>query len=109
MDGDKEPATSPLQTAPGHGQTEESPGSSVSKSVSHPSDIIVRCRDGHLFTTIWLPLVSIKAVRFPGGRFQRCPVGRHWTCVRPVTAPELAELSPEELQQARAIHDVRLP
>jgi len=26
-------------------------------------DVVVRCSDGHLFTTIWVPGVSLKAIR----------------------------------------------
>ena len=26
-------------------------------------NVVVRCRDGHLFTTLWLPAVSVKALR----------------------------------------------
>jgi hypothetical protein len=66
----------------------------------------VRCRDGHLFTTIWIPLGSLKAIRLGRRRFQRCPVGHHWSIVTPVdraTAPEA------ELQAAAAVHDVRIP
>lgn len=66
---------------------------------------IVVCRQGHLFSTIWIPFVSVKAVRLGPWRFQRCPVGRHWTLVRPVN---LNSLSPEQLQQAEATRDVRI-
>ena len=44
----------------------------------------VRCRDGHIFRTIWVPGVSLKAVRLGWYRFQFCPVGRHWTTVKPI-------------------------
>lgn len=67
---------------------------------------IVRCRDGHLFTTIWVPGASLKAVRLGWKRFQRCPVGHHWTIVTPVRE---AGLSDDELAAARAVHDVRIP
>jgi hypothetical protein len=45
---------------------------------------LVRCRDGHLFRTIWVPGVSIKSIRLGWYRIQFCPVGRHWTMVKPV-------------------------
>ncbi len=45
----------------------------------------VRCRDGHVFRTIWVPGVSIKSVRLGWWRVQYCPVGRHWSVVSPVT------------------------
>lgn len=68
--------------------------------------VIVRCSQGHLFSTIWIPGASLKAVRLGGARFQRCPVGRHWSLVRPVR-PET--LTPEERAQAQATRDTRIP
>ena len=67
---------------------------------------IVRCRDGHLFTTLWIPGASLKALRLGWYRFQRCPVGNHWTLVKPVKD---ADLTTEEREAAEQIHDVRLP
>jgi hypothetical protein len=69
-------------------------------------NIVVRCRDGHLFTTLWLPAISVKALRLGLWRFQRCPVGHHWSIVTPVKA---SSLSPAELRAARSQHDVRIP
>ncbi|HEY7271842.1 MAG TPA: hypothetical protein VH502_03835 [Actinoplanes sp.] len=45
-------------------------------------DVIVRCRDGHLFTTTWLPMMSFKAIRIGLVRIQHCPVGNNVTAVR---------------------------
>lgn len=67
---------------------------------------IVRCRLGHLFTTMWIPLASFKAVRLGPWRYQYCPVGKHWSLVRPVNE---AELTPEQREQAASVHDVRIP
>ncbi|MGH9291411.1 MAG: hypothetical protein ACRDZ6_01355 [Acidimicrobiales bacterium] len=67
---------------------------------------VVRCRDGHLFTTIWIPGASLKALRLGWWRLQRCPVGTHWTLVSPVRP---ADLSDEERDFARDHRDVRLP
>ena len=67
---------------------------------------VVRCRDGHLFTTIWIPGVSVKALRLGLARVQRCPVGEHWTIVKPVKD---ADLSADEKQFAAEHHDVRIP
>jgi len=39
-------------------------------------------------------------------RFQRCPVGRHWTLVTPVRESELRET---ERAAARQVHDGRVP
>lgn len=69
-------------------------------------NLIVRCRRGHVFTTLWIPGASIKALRFGWWRFQRCPVGRHWSLVTPVKAPELSD---EETRLARTRRDIRLP
>jgi len=69
-------------------------------------DLIVRCRRGHLFTTLWIPGVSIKAFRLGWMRFQRCPVGHHWSLITPVRDSELTD---KEKRLARAQHDVRLP
>src|SRR5262245_61364639 len=64
--------------------------------------LIVRCRQGHLFTTIWIPSVSVKAFRLGWLRFQRCPVGGHWSIVVPVRTSELGD---DERQLARQRHD----
>ena len=33
---------------------------------------IVRCREGHLFNTIWIPGASVKSIRLGPWRVQRC-------------------------------------
>src|ERR1700685_2907955 len=50
---------------------------------------IVRCRQGHLFTTIWIPGGSLKAIRLGLWRIQWCPVGRHVDLVRLVKESDL--------------------
>jgi hypothetical protein len=67
---------------------------------------IVRCRKGHLFTTIWIPGASIKSVRLGLSRFQRCPVGSHWTLVKPVKE---ADLTDDDRATAALTRDVRIP
>ncbi len=52
-------------------------------------DTTVRCQAGHLFTTLWVPGVSFKASRLGWYRFQRCPVGHHWSLVSPVRQDDL--------------------
>jgi hypothetical protein len=69
-------------------------------------NIVVRCREGHLFTTIWIPGVSFKAVRLGWARLQRCPVGKHWTLVTPVRNSDLTD---EERRVASEHRDVRIP
>jgi hypothetical protein len=69
-------------------------------------NLIVRCRSGHLFTTLWIPSASLKALRLGWVRLQWCPVGRHWSLVTPVKD---SELTAKEKREARARHDLRLP
>jgi hypothetical protein len=70
------------------------------------TDTVVRCRQGHLFSTIWIPGVKLKALDLGVARLQRCPVGKHWSLVVPVRE---AALSDEERELARSHRDVRLP
>ena len=69
-------------------------------------NVVVRCRQGHLFTTIWVPGASLKSVRLGWWRVQRCPVGRHWSIVTPVRRSELTE---DELRTASENRDIRIP
>jgi hypothetical protein len=69
-------------------------------------NVVVRCRDGHLFTTLWVPGASLKAVRFAGWRLQRCPVGHHWSVVTPVRR---SDLSKQQERAASEIKDIRIP
>jgi hypothetical protein len=69
-------------------------------------DVIVRCRDGHLFMTTWIPGVSIKAVRLGLVRIQHCPVGNH---VVPVRLMRDEDLTPAEHLQASQFHDNGMP
>lgn len=68
--------------------------------------VVVRCRKGHLFTTIWTPGVSFKAVRLGWWRLQRCPVGKHWSLVSPVRESDLSE---EQKQAAHSVEDIAVP
>lgn len=68
--------------------------------------VAVRCRRGHLFTTIWIPGASVKSLRLGWWRFQRCPVGPHWSVVKPVRESSLSEAEQREAAERR---DVRLP
>lgn len=69
-------------------------------------NLVVRCRKGHLFTTLWIPGASLKAIKLGWARWQRCPVGHHWSLVTPVRD---ASLSEEQRRSATAHRDVRLP
>ena len=70
------------------------------------SDVIVRCRRGHLYTTIWIPSVSLKSVRLGTKRYQHCPVGHHWSVVVPVTTTDLSDT---ERTEAARVHDLHIP
>jgi hypothetical protein len=70
------------------------------------TNTLVRCRKGHVFTTIWIPGVKLKELDLVIARVQRCPIGKHWSLVVPVRA---ADLSEEDREFARAHHDVRIP
>jgi hypothetical protein len=65
-----------------------------------PGRAAVRCKDGHLFRTMWVEGGAFTAVRLGlTTRYMRCPVGNHWAIVHPVkeadlTDAELAELGP---------------
>lgn len=69
-------------------------------------NIVVRCRQGHLFTTIWIPAVSLKSLRLGWWRLQYCPVGRHWSLVTPVRIDDLTDA---ERHEASAHRDIRIP
>jgi hypothetical protein len=70
------------------------------------ANTIVRCRQGHVYTTIWIPGVKLKELDLVVARIQRCPVGHHWSLVVPVREADLTE---GERQFAREHHDVRIP
>ncbi|MHB9859055.1 hypothetical protein [Streptomyces sp. YIM S03343] len=69
-------------------------------------DTVVKCRDGHLFTTIWVPGASLKSIRLGWFRWQYCPVGGHWALVSPVKDEDLTDA---ERRSAAVHHDVRVP
>ena len=69
-------------------------------------NVIVRCGQGHLFTTLWIPGGSLKSLRFGWWRFQWCPVGHHWSIVTPLRASELTK---EEQRVATRTKDIRIP
>jgi hypothetical protein len=69
-------------------------------------NVVVRCRKGHLFTTIWIPGVSVKSLRLGWWRFQHCPIGGHWSIVAPVKESRLTWV---QRRSARSHKDVRVP
>jgi hypothetical protein len=70
-------------------------------------DTPVRCSAGHLFTTIWVPLASVKSVRMGPTRYQHCPVGHHWATV--TRLDEDGPATEEQLAEAALVHDVHVP
>jgi hypothetical protein len=69
-------------------------------------DAPVRCRRGHLFTTLWIPGVNLKALDLGPVRIQWCPVGGHLSLVTPLRK---ADLTADEQRSAAAHHDLRIP
>jgi hypothetical protein len=69
-------------------------------------NVVVRCRQGHLFTTIWIPGASLKSLKLGWWRFQHCPVGHHWSIVTPVKESDLTD---EEKRAAGEHKDIRIP
>lgn len=67
---------------------------------------VVRCRQGHLSTTIWIPGVKLKGLDLVVARVQRCPVGPHWSVVTPVRDIDLTE---EDRRVAAERRDVPIP
>ena len=70
------------------------------------TNTVVRCRRGHLFSTIWIPGIKLKEIDLVVARIQYCPVGQHWSLVVPVRDVSLTE---EERQFAQAHHDIKIP
>ena len=68
--------------------------------------VVVRCRAGHLFTTIWIPGVSFTSARLVWWRVQWCPVGRHLTVVQPVREERLTA---SEQEAAHRVRDIPVP
>jgi len=70
------------------------------------AQITVRCGQGHLFRTTWSAMGSFTAIRLGSARFQHCPVGGHWSLVRPVND---ADLTPQDRRMAERNRDSLLP
>ena len=68
--------------------------------------VVVRCRDDHVFTTIWIPGASLKSARLGWWRLQRCPVGKHWSLVTPVRQTDLTD---DERRSASEHRDIPIP
>jgi hypothetical protein len=78
----------------------------IRQGYSFGKNTVVRCRQGHLFTTVWIPGASVKSLRFGFWRLQWCPVGRHVDLVHPVKD---ADLTDTEREFALSHHDAPVP
>jgi hypothetical protein len=78
----------------------------IQQGYSFGRNTVVRCRKGHLFSTVWIPGASVKSLRLGLWRVQWCPVGRHVDLVHPVKE---ADLTAAERSFALAHHDVLVP
>ena len=78
----------------------------IRQGYSFGKNTVVRCREGHLFSTVWIPGASVKSLRLGLWRVQWCPVGRHVDLVHPVKE---AGLTAAERSFALAHHDVLVP
>jgi hypothetical protein len=78
----------------------------IQQGYSLGKNAVVRCRRGHLFTTVWIPGASVKSLRLGFWRFQWCPVGRHFDLVHPV---KTAALTQAERSFALSHHDAPVP
>jgi hypothetical protein len=69
-------------------------------------NVVARCRAGHVFSTIWIPGASLKALRLGLWRVQWCPPGRHVTLVHLLKDAEVTD----DIRELAAAHrDIRIP
>jgi len=71
---------------------------SLTLIVMDGSRTVVKCSGGGYYETIWVPLVSLKAIRLGAKRFQRCPIHRKWEMTQRVRDDELTP----QIRQAAA-------
>jgi hypothetical protein len=72
------------------------------KGYTSPREVVVRCRRGHLFITVWVASASTHRLDLGWARVQRCPVGNHLTLVVPVKD---SDLTSEQRRVARQNRD----
>ena len=78
----------------------------ISRGYKFGRNVPVRCLAGHVFSTVWIPGASVKALRLGPWRAQWCPVGSHFTLV---TLLKDADLTDAERSSAAAHHDLLVP
>jgi hypothetical protein len=81
-------------------------GQYISRHAPNRFTPVVRCSQGHLYQSVWIPGGSLKGVRWFKGRLQWCPVGRHWSWTRRVGANQI---SADERTAANEVHDLPIP
>ncbi|HEX4833640.1 MAG TPA: hypothetical protein VH478_21395 [Trebonia sp.] len=83
-------------------------GTAVARRMGYAvgASTVVKCRAGHVFSTIWIPGASVKALKLGPWRYQWCPVGRHMALVRPMRDTDLTR---EARDLAASRRDVRVP
>jgi hypothetical protein len=67
---------------------------------------IVRCSQGHVYSSIWIPWASLKAVRLGRRRLQWGPVGGHFAMTQRVDPETLAA---DDRAAAESVRDAPLP
>jgi hypothetical protein len=72
------------------------------KGYKNGGEVVARCRQGHLFMTVWVDRFSWHRLDVGFAKIQRCPVGDHLTVVRPV---ETSALSAEDKKSAKQTRD----
>jgi hypothetical protein len=73
------------------------------KTRAHLGRTAARCRQGHLFTTIWGVKGAHRVTDFGWMRLQRCPVDGRLTLVYPV---DESTLTREEKKLAKQVQDI---
>jgi hypothetical protein len=64
-----------------------------------PAEKVIRCSEGHLYTAVWIPFISLRSVRLGWNRrLDHCPVNGKWRMASVVSPDELTE---SQLAEAR--------
>ncbi len=72
------------------------------KGFKQDGEVAARCSQGHLFMTVWVDRWTWKRLDVGFLKIQRCPVGDHWSVVRPL---EMSSLTADEKKLAKQTHD----
>ena len=77
----------------------------ISKGLHFGKNVPVSCKSEHLYQTIWIPGISLKAFRWGRVRYQYCPIGKHWSWTHQL---DRKARTPEALLDASKVHDLRI-